>query len=87
MPTTRPRHQITETPAVAHAIDLAAHRWPGESRSDLVRRLLDVAADALERGEQQMADSRRDAVVATSGKYADAFEPNHLTELREDWPA
>lgn len=35
MPTTRPRFQVTETAAVAHAIDLAAKRWPGESRARL----------------------------------------------------
>lgn len=87
MPTTRPRHQITETPALAHAIDLAAQRWPGEPRSSLLRRLVEVGGDALEQAEHQVDDSRREAIMATSGKYADAFGPDYLTELREDWPA
>jgi len=36
MPTARPRHQVTETPDVARALDLAAKRWPGEPRSKLL---------------------------------------------------
>lgn len=86
MPTVRPRHQITETPAVAHAIDLAAQRWPGEPRSKLLRRLVDVGGGALEQNEHQVDDVRREAVMASSGKYADVFEPGYMGELRQDWP-
>lgn len=86
MPTARPRHQITETPAVAHAIDLAAQRWPGEPRSKLLLRLVDAGSRALERDEHQVADAHREAVMASSGKYADAFGPNYLSDLRQDWP-
>jgi non-ribosomal peptide synthetase component E (peptide arylation enzyme) len=87
MPTTRPRHQITETAAVARAIDLAAQRWPGEPRSKLLLRLVDAGGAALEQQEQQVTDIHRDAVLASSGKYADAFGPDYLAELRQDWPA
>ena len=87
MPTVRPRHQITETPAVAHAIDLAARRWPGEPRSKLLRRLVDVGGGTLEQNEHEVADVRREAVMASSGKYADAFGPDYLAKLRQDWPA
>jgi len=87
MPTVRPRHQITETPAVAHAIDLAAQRWPGEPRSKLLLRLVDVGGGTLEQNERQVTDVRREAVMASSGKYADAFGPDYLAELRQDWPA
>jgi len=87
MPTTRPRHQITETPAVAHAIDIAAQRWPGEPRSKLLLRVVDAGSAALEQQEHQVTDTHRDAVLASSGKYPDAFAPDYLTELRHDWPA
>jgi len=87
MPTTRPRHQITETAAVARAIDLAAQRWPGEPRSKLLLRLVDAGGAALEQKQQQVTDIHRDAVLASSGKYADAFGPDYLAELRQDWPA
>ncbi|MCZ2404577.1 hypothetical protein IV498_15675 [Paenarthrobacter sp. Z7-10] len=87
MPTTRPRHQITETPAVAHAIDQAAQRWPGEPRSKLLLRLLDAGRDALEQNDHHVNEARREAIMASSGKYSDAFGPNYLDELRQDWPA
>lgn len=87
MPTARPRHQVTETPIVARAIDLAAKRWPGESRSKLLLRLVAVAGLALEHDQDVDAERHQAAVMASSGKYAGAFGPDYLTELREDWPA
>lgn len=87
MPTARPRHQVTETPAVARAIDRAAMRWPGEPRSKLLLRLVDVGGETLERREQFDVEAHRAAVVASSGAYPDAFGPEFLAALREDWPA
>jgi hypothetical protein len=86
MPTTRPRHQITETPAVAHAIDAAARRWPDEPRSKLLLRLVDAGAAALEEGRDATVRERRAAIEASSGKYPDAFGPHYLADLRRDWP-
>ncbi|MGH3773809.1 MAG: hypothetical protein ACRDRW_20865 [Pseudonocardiaceae bacterium] len=86
MPTTRPRHQITETPAVAHALDLAARRWPSEPRSKLLLRLVHAGSIALEQGRDETIRNRRDAIDASSGKYADAFRGDYLAELRQDWP-
>ncbi|MHB8244329.1 MAG: hypothetical protein ACYDGN_03090 [Acidimicrobiales bacterium] len=87
MPTTRPRYQVTETPAVARAIDRAAARWPGESRSRLLLRLVDVGRETLEQREQLEIEVHRAAVTASSGAYPDAFGPDYLAELRKDWPA
>jgi hypothetical protein len=50
-------------------------------------RLVDVAGGLLEQNEQQVTDLRREAVRASSGKYAEAFGPDYLAELRQDWPA
>ncbi len=86
MPTTRPRHQITETPAVAHALDIAARRWPTEPRSKLLLRLVHAGGVALEQGQNETTRNRQGAIDATSGKYADAFSGNYLAELRQDWP-
>lgn len=86
MPTTRPRHQITETPEVAHALDLAARRWPRESRSKLLMRLLRTGSAALEQERSEEDRVRLDAIDASSGKYADAFGEGYLAELRQDWP-
>lgn len=86
MPTARPRHQITETPAVARALDVAAQRWPGESRSKLLLRLLSTGSAALETARSGAIRSRLEAIDASSGKYADAFRDGYLTDLRQDWP-
>lgn len=85
MPTARPRHQITETPAVAHAIDVAARRWPNEPRSRLLLRLVDAGGAALEHGADVVTRQRRKAIEASSGKYVDAFGADYLAELRRDW--
>lgn len=85
MPTARPRHQITETPAVERALDLAARRWPGEPRSRLLRRLVAAGSDALEQGADLATRERRAAIEATSGKYGDAFSADFLADLRRDW--
>ncbi|MGH3546227.1 MAG: hypothetical protein ACRDPW_09930 [Mycobacteriales bacterium] len=87
MPTTKPRHQITETPAVAHAIDVAAKQWPGESRSTLLLRLITSAGEALDRSSCDAALARQAAIDSSSGKYPAAFTAGYLAELRADWPA
>lgn len=86
MPTTRPRHQITETPEVAHALDLAAQRWPREPRSKLLLRLLRAGSATLEQERSEARQGRLAAIDASSGKYADAFGEDYLAELRQDWP-
>ncbi len=86
MPTSRPRHQITETPAVAHALDIAARQWPSEPRSKLLLRLVRAGGAALEQGRNETTRHRQDAVDASSGKYADAYRSAYLAELRQDWP-
>jgi hypothetical protein len=77
---------VTETRQVARALDLAAQRWPGESRSKLLLRLVDIAGETLEHEQHTKDDTHRAAVRASSGRYAGAFGPDHLTELRADWP-
>lgn len=87
MPTTRPRYQVTETPQLARALDRAATRWPGEPRSKLLVRLVEYAAGVIAQEERTEDLAHRSAVLASAGRYAEAFGPNYLTELRNDWPA
>lgn len=87
MPTTRPRYQITETPEVAHALELAARRWPGESRSKLMLHLIRTGGAALEAQHGQAERQQREAIDSSAGKYAEAFGEHHLDELRQEWPA
>jgi hypothetical protein len=86
MPTNRPRHQVTETPAVSDALDAAARRWPDEPRSKLLLRLIAAGRGAVEQGHGEVAEARRQAVDATSGKYRDCFGEGYLAALRKDWP-
>lgn len=86
VPTTRPRHQVTETPDVARALDLAARRWPDEPRSRLLLRLIQAGSDALDERRTEETRRRIASIETTSGKYADVFSDNYLAELREDWP-
>ncbi len=86
MPTLRPRYQVTETPQVTRALDLAAKRWPGESRSKLLVRLVSIGGDTLEHDQHTADTTHQAAVQASSGRYAQAFGPDYLTELRADWP-
>lgn len=84
MPTARPRYQITETPAVAHALNVAASVWPTEPRSKLLLRLIHSGSEALESVAHNT--DRLAAVDSSAGKYADAFDDNFLAQLRQDWP-
>ena len=87
MPTTRPRHQVTETPELARVLDRAALRWPGESRSKLLLRLINFGGEALEQDLLAEDGAHRAAVTASSGRYPAAFSPDYLKKLRADWPA
>ena len=86
MPTTRPRYQITETPDVAYALDLAARQWPTEPRSKLLLRLIQTGSAVLEQERSETTRDRLAAIEATSGKYGDVFTDDYLVELRRDWP-
>jgi hypothetical protein len=86
MPTTRPRHQVTETPDVAHALDVAARRWPGESCSQLLLRLVAAGGDAVEDAAEREVRRRRRAVRESAGAFSDAFDDGYLERLRQDWP-
>ncbi len=86
VPTTRPRYQVTETPSVARALDLAAGRWPDEPRSKLLVRLIEAGGAFLEDDGRAEDSNHRAAVLRSSGRYGQAFGPDYLAELRADWP-
>jgi hypothetical protein len=87
MPTTRPRHFVTETDELAAALDEAARRWPGLSRPQLLVRL---ALEGHHAAEQRRAKRRRrrvEAIRTFSGSLTGAYGTDNLKHLREDWPA
>jgi hypothetical protein len=89
MPTTRPRHVITESDEVKLALDAAAARWPEDagSRSRLLLRLVREGHEHLEAVEQSALEARLAALLAHHGQLTGMFPQGYLTELRDDWPA
>lgn len=87
MPTTRPRHLVTETDELSEALDAAALRWPDLSRGQLVARLAveghrAVAAEHGRRREQRLAVLR-----AHSGALTGVYDASDRERLRAEWPA
>lgn len=78
MPTTRPRHPVTETDEVAAILDAAARRWGDLPRSKLIRLILDDWAHGGRSGPARAAAraSLVGSVPGSSGAY----------DRAEDWP-
>lgn len=87
MPTTRPRHFVTETDDLAAALDAAARRWPELSRPQLLVRLALDGDRAAHRAREERRQRRLAAVRQHSGMLTGAYGPDYLSELREEWPA
>lgn len=86
MPTTRPRHTITETDQVAQALDEAAQRWPHEPRGRLLVRLVEEGRAAISDERERALAERRRAIRETAGLMSGTYRPDELKQLREDWP-
>ena len=79
---------VTETEAVAEALDDAARHWPEDAsaRSRLLLRLVDAGHRAV-RAENDEETARRVAAVRrTSGALTGVYRPDELGRLRDDWP-
>ncbi len=79
MPTTRPRHPVTETDEIAAILDEASRRWPGVRRSLLIRL---VMTDWVQGGRSPSARARAREQLA--GSLPDSSD---LYDRDEDWPA
>lgn len=87
MPTSRPRHFVTETDALAVALDAAAGRWPGLSRPQLLVRLALEGDRAAQDANEERRRRRLAAVRQHSGILTGAYEPDYLRKLHDEWPA
>jgi len=87
MPTTLPRHAITETPQIAAMLDDAAVLWPDASRADLIRRLLSAGHDVVTDAQTDRRRSRLAAVRAAAGSMPDVWPTNAAQSLKDEWPA
>ncbi len=86
VPTTRPRHTITETDALARALDAAAKRWPEDrgARAKLLVRLAEEGYRAVEADAESAYQRRLRAIEETAGTHP--YPAGYLEELRRDWP-
>ncbi|KAA1250197.1 hypothetical protein F0Q45_10975 [Mycobacterium simiae] len=87
MPTTRPRHFVTETDDLAEALDRAAQRWPGRSRPQLLVRLALEGDRAAVETQEARRERRRAVIEELSGSLPGVYGPGYLEDLREDWPS
>lgn len=85
MPTSRPRHVVTETDDLARALDAAAARWPGLTRPRLLSRLALEGHRSLEAGAEQRRTARSTAVRRHAGAGTGSFGDGYLEQLRAEW--
>ena len=87
MPTTRPRHTITQTDEVTQALEDAARRWPEdrERPAKLLLSLLREGRRAIAAEDEQVTSDRREAITHTSGALTGAYPRGYLGRLRRDW--
>lgn len=87
VPTTRPRHLVTETDEVKGALDAAASRWPGLSRSQLLVRLA-LEGHRSNRSTMERENHRRlELVNRHAGALTGVYGPGAVDEMRADWPS
>ena len=88
MPTTHPRHAITETDEISDALLVARREWPdlADKPGALLRRLILTGRNSLIHDFAETQKTRRQAIEETSGALAGVFGTGYLADLREDWP-
>ncbi len=88
MPTTRPRHTLTETDQLSAALEAAGRRWPEDahSRSRLLLRLVQAGQRSIDEERDGARARRRAAVQRTHGQFRGLYGPGYLERLRDEWP-
>lgn len=88
MPTTRPRHFVTETDDLAQALDEAAVRWPhaAKSRARLLQLLAIEGAKVIGAQNEATRRARRHDIDECAGVLTGVFAPDELERLRGEWP-
>jgi len=88
VPTTRPRHILTETDELTAALEHAAARWPADRDrpSRLLLHLIETGDRTLTAELEHARAHRRDVIARNAGALAGAYEPGYLAALRSEWP-
>lgn len=79
---------ITESDALAKAIDDAARLWPEDKdeRAELLRRLIDRGIESVEAEFNEQIEARRKAVMEVAGSLSGIWPANWREEMRAGWP-
>lgn len=88
MPTTRPRHTITESPEIEQTLDDAAELWP-ELRLDraaLLRKVIEAGHETIAHSKDEAAAARRAAVHRAAGAATGAYPAEAAASLKREWP-
>jgi len=85
MPTTLNRIQVTQTPPVEKALEVAEKEWPGAPRSELITRLMTAGAESIAAARAERRAARRKALEESRGTID--YPPNYLKDLRKEWRA
>ena len=87
MVTSLHRFSITETPEIAHAIDIAVLSWPefANNRAAVLRQIIKVGSEAIERQTDERIARRRAALEQVSGSMTGTWPPNAIDKLRNEW--
>lgn len=86
MPTTRPRHFVTETDELTQALDAAAARWPTLSRGQVLVQLALEGSRADQHARDEGRHRRLEALGEHRGMLTGTYGPGYLDKLRKEWP-
>jgi hypothetical protein len=80
---------ITESDALAKAIDEAANLWPdiADERAEILRRLIERGIESIETEVNEKIEARRKAVLEVAGSLSGIWPENWREEFRSEWPA
>lgn len=84
MPTTRLRHQITETDEISSAVERGLQEWPDASRQEVVRSLIVKGAEFLDLSAAERvlaAELALRELESLDIRYPEGY----LADLRKDW--
>lgn len=88
VPTTRPRHLLTESDELSRALEIARRRWPEdrERPTALLLHLIDEGRRAVSDVDRQRIEARRTAIAHAASGLEGVYEEGYLATLRADWP-
>ena len=89
MPTKRPRHTITESDRLKNALRLASELHPelADNKTDLVREILNLGIESLERKDAETKVSRQQALKIIAGTLPNIWPADNKKERLAESPS